>query len=121
MVTSNKLLLLFLIHGFPLLKMSDFLACFVMEISSSEMSAKLEAPGIGNAMSSGSTPFQQNVKTNIARGKSLQKSRTLWPKVHKKSKKSMGILKSPQNLYIRKKSKKSREMPWISKKSIKIL
>ena len=58
---------------------------------------------------------------NISRGKSLQKSRTLWPKVHKKSKKSMGILKSPQNLYIRKKSKKSREMPWISKKSIKIL
>ena len=33
MVTSKKLLLLFLIHGFPLLKRSDFLACFIMEMS----------------------------------------------------------------------------------------
>ena len=29
--------------GFPLLKRSDFLACFIMEIFSCEISAKLEA------------------------------------------------------------------------------
>ena len=55
------------------------------------------------------------------RGKSLKKSRTLLPKVHKKSKNSMGILKVYKNLYICQKSKKSREIPWISKKFIKIL
>ena len=48
MVTSNKLLLQFLIHGFPLLKgWNDFLACFIMELSSSEMSAELEAQDNG--------------------------------------------------------------------------
>ena len=41
-VTSNKLLLSFLIHGFSLLKSKDFLACLIIEISF-EILAKLEA------------------------------------------------------------------------------
>ena len=45
-VTSNKLLLLFSIYSFPWLKWSDFLACLIIEMSSSEMSAKLEAQDI---------------------------------------------------------------------------
>ncbi len=41
--TSNRLLLSFFVHGFPSLKGSDFLACFIIEISSFVIIAKLEA------------------------------------------------------------------------------
>jgi hypothetical protein len=34
---------IFFDHGFPVLKSRDFLACFMIEISLSEMVAKLEA------------------------------------------------------------------------------
>jgi hypothetical protein len=40
---SNKPSLSFFVHGFPVLKSRDFLACFMIEISLSEMVVKLEA------------------------------------------------------------------------------
>ena len=46
MVTSNKpslSIIIFLVHGFPVLKSRDFLACFMIKISLSEMVVKLEA------------------------------------------------------------------------------
>jgi hypothetical protein len=42
MVTSNKPSLSFFVHGFPVLKSRDFLACFMIEISLSEMVVKLD-------------------------------------------------------------------------------
>ena len=45
-VTSNKLVMAFFIHGFPLLKRRVFLACFIMEVSSFEMVVKLEAQDV---------------------------------------------------------------------------
>ena len=41
-VTSNKLVMAFFIHGFPLLKRRDFLACFIMEVLSFEMLSNLK-------------------------------------------------------------------------------
>ena len=43
MVTSNRLLLSFFVQGFPSLKSSDFLPCFIIEISCFVIIAKVEA------------------------------------------------------------------------------
>jgi hypothetical protein len=48
MVTSNTI---FFVHGFPVLKSRDCLACFMIEMSISKMVAKLEAKD--NAWSKG--------------------------------------------------------------------
>jgi hypothetical protein len=42
MVTSNKPSLSFFVHGLPVLKIRDILACFMIEISLSEMVVKLD-------------------------------------------------------------------------------